>query len=194
MKRQGRLVLVGERLCVAEEYLPGKGTYDLDGNIYSAFVGIVNFDRRSLTVSVTPIKKRKRFVPNIGDIVVAEVFLARSQSAMCKIFKVGEYFLFDSYTAMLHVSDMSRSYLTTVDEGFRATDIIRAKVIGFYLDEYRLSTKGPRLGVIYAECINCGTRLTLENKRLKCNLCGFPNPRKIANDYGRIKEKMYKLH
>lgn len=183
------VVSVGDVLGVVEEFIPGNGTYESNGKIISTRIGKVRIDKQKLEISVDPLKKLDIPIPKVGDIVVGEVVFTRKQKAMVKIFKVGKNFLFDTYPAILHVSNMSREYLKSVDEGFKPTDIVRGKIIKKKLGEYELETKGRDLGVLYAECSNCGTYLVMKGHRLECSLCGAPNPRKCAPDYGKVRER-----
>ena len=132
-------------------------------------------------------------LPKIGDKVIAEVTMCRKQSAGTHIFKVKNLFLFNTFRGTLHVSNMSQSYIRSVGDGFQPTDIIRARITKKNFTEYELSTKGPDLGVIYAECVNCGTHLIKKDRQLICTLCGFPNYRKTANDYGKVRERIDNL-
>jgi len=193
MSQNDNIVAVGDFLGVVEEYIPGSGTYESDGKIFSSFVGYKKVDRQRLEISIEPIKKRDEIVPQIGDVVICEVVMARRQSAMVHIFKIRNYFLFDTQNAMLHVSNMSQNYLNNVDEGFRSTDIIRAKIISKNFTEYEITTKYPELGVIYAECNCCGAVLQRDGNQLVCKTCGYPNPRKIAKDYGHVRERIENL-
>ncbi|HME51291.1 MAG TPA: exosome complex RNA-binding protein Csl4 [Candidatus Lokiarchaeia archaeon] len=190
MSQSDEIVAVGDFLGVVEEYIPGFGTYESDGKIFSSFVGYKRVDRQRLEISIEPAKKKEIIVPQIGDVVICEVVMARKQSAMVHIFKIRNHFLFDTYPGMVHVSNMSQNYLNNVEEGFRPTDIIRAKIIGKNFTEYELSTKYPELGCIHCECISCGSVLQRDGNQLVCNTCGFPNPRKIAKDYGHVRERI----
>ncbi len=194
MSQSKDFVAIGDLLGVVEEFIPGPGTYEANGRIYATFNGIKRIDRQRLEVSVQPVKKKEIIVPQVGDSVIAEVVFARKQSALLRIFKIKNHFLFDTYDGILHVSNMSASYLANVDDGFKPTDIVRAKVMSKNEFEYELTTKYPELGVIYAECSNCGTVLVREGNDLKCNLCGYPNPRKFAKDYGHVRERIENLN
>nr|MDO8119366.1 exosome complex RNA-binding protein Csl4 [Candidatus Sigynarchaeota archaeon] len=194
MSKSEEIVSIGDFLGVIEEFIPGSGTHEIDGKIYASFVGIKKIDRQKLEIKVEPLKKKDLPVPKPGDLVICEVALTRKQSALCHIFKLKNMFLFDTYTGVLHVSNMSQNYLNNVDDGFKPTDIVRAKVISKNFTEFELSTRGPELGVLYAECCNCGTALKRQGNGLICDLCGYPNPRKIANDYGRVRERIENLH
>ncbi|NMC08540.1 MAG: exosome complex RNA-binding protein Csl4 [Candidatus Lokiarchaeota archaeon] len=194
MSQNKDIVAIGDFLGVVEEFIPGSGTYEVNGRIFATFTGYKRIDRQRLEVSVQPIKKKETIVPQVGDSVIAEVVFARKQSALLRIFKIKNSFLFDTFDGILHVSNMSQNYLANVDDGFKPTDIVRAKVMSKNEFEYELSTKFPEYGVIYAECSNCGTVLVREGNELKCNLCGYPNPRKFAKDYGHVRERIENLN
>jgi exosome complex component CSL4 len=48
----------------------------------------------------------------------------------------------------------------------------------------QLSTKGKEYGVIKSLCSKCRNPLTLKNRDLECNQCGYREKRKLASDYG----------
>ena len=110
----------------------------------------------------------------------------------CPVYKVGDRIQFDSnYYGNVHVSNVSKQYVESLKEGFKLTDIIRAKVIKRVENEYELSTVGPRFGVISADCPICGTRLERKGRDLlNCPFCGKKEKRKLASDYGNIDEKI----
>jgi exosome complex component CSL4 len=188
------IVNIGELIGVVEQYVPGSGTYEVNGKIYSQWFGNKRVNKQTLEVSVDPIKKKVLPVPAIGDVVIAEVIIGRKQTVTCSIFKLKDQFLFDTYNGILHVSNMSRDYIQSADTGFKPTDIIRARVIDKNFTEYELSTRDPEYGVIYAECSSCGTKLRRDGNQLVCDLCGYPNPRKIAKDYGHVAERISNIH
>ena len=194
MSQKKDSVAIGDLLGVVEEFIPGTGTYEVNGKIYATFNGIKRVDRQRLEVSVQPLRKKEVIVPQVGDSVIAEVIFARRQSALLRIFKIKNSFLFDTYDGILHVSNMSQGYMANVEDGFKPTDIVRAKVMSKNAFEYELTTKFPEQGVIYAECSNCGTVLVREGNELKCSLCGYPNPRKFAKDYGHVRERIENLN
>jgi exosome complex component CSL4 len=193
MSQKSSVVAIGDLLGVVEEFIPGAGTYEVNGKIYSTFIGYKKIDRQKLEVSVQPLKKKEIITPQVGDLVIAEVVFARKQSALLRIFKVHTHYLFDTFDGILHVSNMSQTYLDKVDDAYKQTDIVRAKVVSKSNFEYEMTTKFPELGVIYAECSNCGTMLVREGNELKCKLCGYPNPRRFAKDYGHVRERIENL-
>lgn len=193
--QEGRkFVVIGDYLGVVEEFIPGPGTFESDGRIYSSRIGIKHVNKRSLEVSVEPTRTRDLPEPRPGDIVICEVIIVRKQSCVCSIFKLKNQFLFDTHSGVLHVSNMASGYMRSVEDGFKPTDIVRARVIEKNFTEYELTTKYPELGVIYAECSNCGTVLRKEGDTIVCDLCGYHNPRKFAKDFGHVRERIENLH
>ena len=91
----------------------------------------------------------------------------------------------------VHVSEISNKYVEKIQDVYKITDIIRAKVIGQESNEYKLSTSGKNLGVIHAECIICGTVLDKDGfNKLECPRCGNIEYRKLADDYRNVKDKL----
>ena len=65
----GDQVTPGEPLGVIEEFVPGHGTYEENGNIYSTIAGTVVVDKDELEISVKQ-QTRPMYAPQVGDIVL----------------------------------------------------------------------------------------------------------------------------
>ncbi|MFX0028962.1 MAG: exosome complex RNA-binding protein Csl4, partial [Candidatus Hermodarchaeota archaeon] len=82
-------------------------------------------------------------------------------------------------------------YIEKIQDAFQITDIIRARVISQNYNEYNLSTSGKHLGVLYADCVVCGTPLDkIGYNKLRCERCGNTETRKLAEDYRNISEAL----
>ena len=78
-----------------------------------------------------------------------------------------------------------------IPDAFQITDIVRSRVIEQNYNEYKLSTSGKHLGVIYADCVICGHPLTkIGPNKLRCERCGNVETRKLSDDYQDVKEKL----
>ena len=80
---ESKLVLPGDYLGTAEEFLPGRGTYENRGRIYASVLGTSHVDPRDRTVRV----EARNAVPEIqeGDIVYARVDELKTAMAVCSI-------------------------------------------------------------------------------------------------------------
>ncbi|EQD51447.1 exosome complex RNA-binding protein Csl4, partial [mine drainage metagenome] len=78
-----KLVIPGEYLGAAEEFVPGRGTYEDSGRIYASVLGISHIDPTDRSVHVVP----RNGIPQIseGDLVYARVDELKSAMAICTI-------------------------------------------------------------------------------------------------------------
>ncbi|MBS7624439.1 MAG: exosome complex RNA-binding protein Csl4 [Candidatus Bathyarchaeia archaeon] len=188
-KKSGMFVVPGERIGVIEEFIPDRGTYVENGVIYASNVGYLLIDQVSRKVSVHPVT-REACVPRVGSIVVGHVVNVQSAMAFIRIIKVGKRFLSGFFTGVLHISDIEEKFTEDIFDAIKLGDLVRAKVISEANRTYHLTTRGERLGVIFALCSKCGGVLKLrgkskkEGKNLYCEDCGNIESRKIASDYG----------
>ncbi len=183
-QKSGQFVVPGDRLGVIEEFMPGPGTYEENGTIYSFATGRALVDVLNKQVSVFP-KTRFLPVPKVGSIVIGQVIDVQSKIAVVRIFQVGKYPLSGFFTGILHVSDVSLHYVETMYDACKSGDIIRAKVVSDKNRTFHLSTKELNLGVIYAFCSRCGNALNFRRMRMRCLRCGKIEKRKSAQDYGK---------
>jgi exosome complex component CSL4 len=182
-QKSGHLVLPGERLGVIEEFIPDSGTYVKDSVIYSKIVGRALMDLLNKRVSVYPLINGA-VIPKAGTIVTGLVGNAQSDNVLIRIFKVGSKKISGVFTGILHISDVSDRYITSMNEVCKPGDVIRAKVISEKNQIYHLATQDKDLGVMYGACSRCGTLLNLEKYEMHCPKCGNIEKRKTTMDYG----------
>lgn len=184
-KNKKWFVIPGDKLGVVEQFMPGEGTYEINGTIYANSIGYVNVDTINKNISVNSLTK-KPVIPKEGDIVIGRVSNTQDKMAIIKIFKINEHKLFSPFTSLLHISSVSQKYVTNMDEVCKAGDIIRAKIINTKNRIPQLTTAEKSLGVIEAFCSKCGNVLYLSSKKnlLQCFNCESIEKRKIAYDYG----------
>ncbi len=183
-ERSGQFVVPGERLGVIEEFMSGLGTYEEQGAVRSKTVGRALVDILNKKVSVYPLVHMAS-VPRTGSIVVGQILYVQSKKATLRIFKIGKTLLNGVFTGILHVSDVSPSYVETMFDVCKNGDILRAAVVSTKNRTYQLSTADRDLGVIYAFCSFCGHTLALKGRRMQCSNCGNIENRKVALDYGK---------
>jgi exosome complex component CSL4 len=179
-----QFVIPGERLGVVEEFMPGSGTYELNGTIYSEVTGYTVRDKLNKTVSVNPSVKRP-LVPMDGDTVIGKVVNAQGKMATLSLVKIGDRTASTPFTALLHISTSSPRYERAMMEVCKATDVVRARVVNVKNRVPQLTTIGRGLGVIRASCSRCGDPLILKGTILQCQTCMNIERRKLADDYGK---------
>jgi len=183
-RKSGQIVVPGDRLGVIEEFLPGPGTYESEGTIYSAATGRALMDLLNKQVSVYP-KAHVTRVPHVGSLVLGQVSDVQSKQANIRIFKVGDHSLSGFFSGPLHIGDVSPRYVESMYEACRAGDIVRAKVISEKNRTFHLTTNEKDLGVVYAFCSRCGHSLTQRRFIMRCPECDNTERRKTAADYGK---------
>lgn len=177
-------VLPGDKLGVVEEFLPGPGTYEHEGTIYSNFIGQAKIDMRNKRVTVLATTRILK-IPREGSTVIASVTHTHEKLASVSIWKLDGNTLQKPFGAMLHISSSSPRYERNMSDVCKAGDIIRARVIDMTNGTPDLTTAGRGLGVIKAFCSKCGGELLFTNSRLQCSSCENVERRRFAEDYGR---------
>ena len=183
------IALTGQKLGVVEEFLPDKqSTFVKEGQIYATKSGLIDIDREKRKIKVETHREDKRKTVKVGDIVIGNILFLRQYSVGLNFYTINRKVHFNSgYFGNIHVSQISDRYVEKIREAFQITDIIRARVIKNNYTEYDLSTSEKNLGVIYADCVICGTPLVkISFNKLRCERCGNQETRKIASDYRNV--------
>jgi exosome complex component CSL4 len=180
-----RLVVTGEVVAIAEEFSPGRGTFESDGKIVAAETGTLLLDQKNHTATIIP--KNPVAEPKKKDRVLALVTDIKSSMAICEILTIegAKRAVTGETEATLHVSNISPQYVESISQAMRTGDIIRAEVIQT-TPSIQLSTVGRPFGVILARCSRCRGVLKLKQKSLYCEECEHFEKRKIAEPYGLI--------
>jgi exosome complex component CSL4 len=183
-RESGQFVVPGKRLGVIEEFMAGPGTYVEHGTIYSETTGRALLDMLNKKVSVYPLVHAVS-TPRTGSTVIGQVSSVRNKNAMLRILNIGKRSLSGFFTGILHISNVSQSYIETMYSVCKPSDLMRAKVVSDLNRAYHLSTEEKNLGVIYAFCSRCGHLLQLGREKMQCPECGNVEARKAAEDYGK---------
>ena len=175
-----RVVMPGDRIGYAEEFIGGEGVYEENGELFAAVAGLLIIADR--VVSVKSLKK----VPEVkkGDVVVGRVVDLRNNFAVVEIArKRGENrTLAKKERGILHISNVRDEYVDDMTKAVNYFDIVKARVLD---DTMRLSTKEVEMGVIKSICSRCRHEMIREGNMLKCPECGNVEVRKISPDYGK---------
>ena len=180
----GREVFPGERLAVIEEYGDGEGTYEMDGDVRSAELGVTKRNNAARSVEVEK-KTPEIIVPREGMVAVAEVGSVARRDARVDIFMLDGRLIHPTYSGVVHISDISRDYTKNIDLALRSGDIIKGRIVNVRNRLNQMSLAGNEYGVVYAFCSRCGGLLENNRGRLTCPDCGRVERRKTANSYGR---------
>lgn len=182
----GDFVMPGDTLGIIEQYLPGEGTYDDEGNIKSSVLGNVNINLEKRKISVIG-KSEKPPILKEGDIIYGQIRDIKNQRVTVDIdrLKNTERSLAIPYMGTIHISKAKEGYLEKLSDAFRIGDIIEAKVVKVTSDNVDLSTTDENCGVIKAICTRCRNYMkpTGKNRELQCVNCLKKEKREVSNNY-----------
>jgi len=187
------IVLTGEYLGVVEEFLPDKqSTFTKEGKIFASKTGLITVNNKERKLEISTHQENDRKVVRIEDTVIGAILFLRQYSVGINFYTINNKIHFNSsYFGNIHVSQISDRYVDKIHDAFQITDIIRARVVAHDYNEYKLSTVGKHLGVIYADCVICGLPLIkIGYNKLRCNRCGNNESRKLADDYGNVSNNL----
>ncbi len=173
------LVLPGDYLGAAEEYLPGRGTYEHGGRIYACLLGKPAVDPRDRTIRVDP----KNSVPDVdeGDLVYARVEELKTAMAICEILatSTSRRTVPGKPEGTVHISKVKEGYTESWNGELAVGDIVLAKVLQGR-PSVKLTTAPPTLGVVAARCQVCHALVNLQANPPTCPRCGHQERRKLA--------------
>lgn len=178
-----KMVYPGDELGGEEEFLAGPGTYVDDGKILSAQVGELSHNEHEHMVYVKPASPMNE-VHN-GDVVIATVDDLKSSMVTLEIQRIEDKdrTVMGETHAAIHVAKCSHEYVRDLDDVYRITDVVRAKVIQA-APSIQLETRDEQYGVIQARCHVCRQNMVLKDHQLWCEECERYENRKISNRFG----------
>jgi exosome complex component CSL4 len=176
------LVLPGDLLGTAEEFLPGRGTYEDHGRIYAALLGHQHVDPKDKAIVVDALHA----VPRVTEegLVYARVDEVKSAMAICTILAVspGTRRVPADPEGTIHISKARDGYTESLSTEFAPGDIVLARVLQ-RRPTIKLSTAAPTMGVVAARCQVCHALLTPGPTELVCPRCGHHERRKLAKEF-----------
>lgn len=174
------LVLPGDLLGTAEEFVPGRGTYEDNGKIYAALLGRRTVDARDRAIRVDALHA----IPHIvdGDEVYARVDEVKSAMVVVTVLslKDGTRAVPGAPEGTIHISKAKDEYTESLNHEFSAGDMVVAKVIQS-APTIKLTTGPAQFGVVSARCQVCHGLLTMGGRELVCPRCGHREHRKAAS-------------
>lgn len=177
-----KIVVPGEQIATSEEFMRGKNTYEEDGKIIASTTGILEIDADEMIANVKPVNPPVTL--NVGDEVYGVVFDIKGPMISVQVSKVEglEREISSETLGSLHISEISKNYVSEAGREFRIGDIIRAEVIQTN-PSLQLTTAKPHLGVLQSLCMRCRGVLKKKKNYLYCSNCERKEFRKLAKDY-----------
>jgi exosome complex component CSL4 len=178
-----KMVYPGDELGGEEEFLAGPGTYVDDGKIISAQVGVLSYNEHEHMVFVRP-EMPMNEIRN-GDVVIATVDDLKSSMVTLEIQRIEnkDRAVMGETHAAIHVAKCSHEYVRELDDVYRITDVVRARVIQA-APSIQLDTRDDDLGVIQARCHVCRQHMVLKDHQMWCEECERFESRKISSRFG----------
>jgi exosome complex component CSL4 len=179
-----RLVVPGDLLGTAEEFVPGRGTYEHDGRIYAALLGHSRVDPSSRSVSVHALHSIPEL--DVGDLVLGRVEELKSAMAIVEILAAhpSARTVPGEPEGTIHVSKVKDGYTENLNDELAPGDLVLAKILENH-PSIKLTTASPGLGVVSARCQRCHATTELTGRSdLVCPRCGNREHRKVSSDYG----------
>ncbi len=185
MIKERSLVFPGDKLATSEELLPGYGTYDAEGEIISTLIGEFFVDRKRMSAEIKPLTSIPLILKK-GDVAICEVKQITDAMVIVDLLHIAgkERAIAGEKDGAIHVSHISKEYVSHPGRMYRIGDLIRAKVTQVE-PAIKLSTVEDTFGAIKSFCMNCRTPLVKKNSMLECPSCERKEERKIADDYGK---------
>lgn len=185
--KDNEIVMMGDYLGTIEEFVPGKGTHAEEGGVFASIIGEANLDNMSHVASVNG-----KNIPElrVGQDVFGEIINIRRNNIDVIIHKIRGVDFELEEKASLYVSNLAEEYIDKPEDVFGIGDIIVANILRMRGSMPDLSTKGD-YGVVLAFCKRCRHQMKKEEgkeKKLVCPNCESEERRKIASEYGYVKE------
>ncbi len=179
-------VFPSAKLGVEEEFLPSEGTYVENGEVRGSLFGKVFIDKERYKANVIPFQKRKLGIKRY-DKVIGEIINVGRSSSRINIKYINNKPIIPDLSAIMHISDTSKEYVSSLDDLYAVGDIIRATVIDAKTIPIQLETKSNDGGVIFTLCEKCGEEVEkVRRDLLECSNCEHIQKRKTAIDYGNV--------
>ncbi len=180
-----KLVVPGDKVGTHEEWMPGEGTYEESGIIYSKTFGRLEYDEDRLEANVRPFNPVTEVEE--GDIIYGTVRNKRKSIATVDIALVegSNRGIAMDMEGTLHISKISDDYTENIEDNYLKGDVVRAKVTQIS-PSIQLTTIGSDLGVVRGYCFNCRRGMERTRDTLYCSYCDRRERRKISNLYGHI--------
>ncbi|MCI4368194.1 MAG: exosome complex RNA-binding protein Csl4 [Thermoplasmata archaeon] len=180
-----KLVLPGDLLGTAEEFVPGHGTYEDKGKIYAALFGLRRFDARDRAIRVDAIHA----IPQVNDddLVYARVEEVKSAMVIVNVLSLasGKRSVPGNPEGTVHISKAKDGYTDSLSTEFQPGDVLVARVLQSQ-PTIKLSTAEANLGVVSARCQVCHAILSAGARGLVCPRCGNVEQRKVAKGHSSV--------
>lgn len=185
------IVLPGELLGTAEEFVPGPGAYEDSGRVYAALLGRPVVDPAARAIAVHALHEIPRLTE--GELVYVRVDEIKTAMAIGTVLASAETnrVVPGAPEGTVHISKAKEGYTDSLNTEFGIGDLLLARVLQGR-PSVKLTTAPPALGVVSARCQSCHGQLVRASGGpggsggLECPRCGARERRKLATGYGAL--------
>jgi exosome complex component CSL4 len=179
---KAKVVFPGQRVAVTEEYIPGEGTYEAEGDIYASQMGELRLDDQDRVARVRGFNPPVEL--KIGDIALATVRDVRPSMVIVDVQAVEgmERAVTGETSGTIHISKISDQYTEDAKREMRIADLIRARVVQVK-PSLQLATNEPQLGVVRGLCTRDRAPMVKQGRQLYCTVCERTENRKVSTMY-----------
>jgi exosome complex component CSL4 len=168
--------LPGDKIAIIEEFETGTNTFDDGQSIRSLVVGTAEFDKVNRIAKITEMKKRA--VAKVGDTIVGNV-----SALMNNMFAINMLYINGNPThagveCICQAKGAKKRILV------RVGDIVAAKIISHLNGVIHAVINEPELGVLFSQCVKCGSKVIALGSNVKCVDCGYIEERKLSTKFG----------
>ncbi|WP_297480087.1 exosome complex RNA-binding protein Csl4, partial [Thermococcus sp.] len=120
--KNGDLVLPGDYLGVIEEFMPGEGVREENGELYATRAGKVRINPEKMEISVEPVTDTPP-LPKVGDVVLARVIEVKPQAVIVQLLQIegreNDREIATSKLAGIHISQIKEGFVEDITKEFK---------------------------------------------------------------------------
>lgn len=179
------LVMPGDFISTSEEYDPGPGVYEEDGNLYASQTGRLLINHDEFTAQVKPVTSTIIDLQPGMEVIGQINRMKESAVVMQVVAVVGHGTRVEAeLEATLHVSKVAREYVDRLRDRFRLLDTVRARVLSVE-PSLQVETAYREGGVVSALCGQCRQPLGFHHRKLRCQRCERTEYRQLSAAFGQ---------
>jgi exosome complex component CSL4 len=168
--------LLGDKIAIIEEFETGQNTFDDGQSIRSVVVGTTEFDKANRVAKISEFKKTS--VPKVGDIVIGTISALMNNMFAINIMYINGKPTHANLECICQARGAKKRILV------RVSDIVMAKIISHLNGVIHAIINEPELGVLFSQCIKCGSKVVMLGSNIKCVDCGYIEERKLSTKFG----------
>ena len=168
--------LPGDKIAIIEEFETGGNTFDDGHSIRSLVVGTPEFDKVNRIAKITEMKKVA--VPKVGDIVIGNISALMNNMFAVNMLYINGIPTHSGLECICQAKGAKKRILV------RVGDIVMVKVFSHLNGVIHAIINEPELGVLFSQCVKCGSKVISMSSSVKCVDCGYIEERKLSTKFG----------